>query len=77
MDTKEWISKKVLNRFDSLQTILKTGKATKKEQEEFKDLLEFIERKEAEKLKYMLSLAERLQLTMPQLRKKMGITSPE
>ena len=64
-----------LRRFDILQNILKSGKSTIKEKKEFELLVDFIERKEAERLKNMFSLAKIRKLTIPQLRKKLNINS--
>ena len=84
LDKKETILLKKINagipietlmRFEALQTILKRGKATKAEKKEFESLVDIIENKEAERLKNMLALAKLWKLTLPQLRKKLGIHS--
>ncbi|GEM_PF-1724143 len=72
----EGIPTEKLMRFEILQNILRSGKATVKEKKEFELLVNLIEKKEAERLKNMLSLAKIWKLTMPQLRKKLGINSP-
>ena len=71
----EGIATEHLTRFESLQDILRSGKATLKEKKEFESLTNLIEKKEANRLKNMVSLAKMWKLTMPQLRKKLGISA--
>jgi len=61
----EGIASEILVRFEVLQNILKRGKATTKEKQEFESLVELIEKQEAERLKNMFSLAKIWKLTMP------------
>ncbi len=67
------ISAEILAQFEALQDVLKNGKATSTQKKEFKLLVDLIEKKEAERLKNMLQLAKLWKLTMPQLRKRLGI----
>ena len=69
----EGVETEILAKFESLQDVLKNGKATSNQKKEFESLVDLIEKKEAERLENMLELAKLWKLTMPQLRKRLGI----